>query len=655
MKKILYLFFVLICTLFLTSCNQKTYEIKFVDWDDSVIETFYLKEGKKINPPSKIPTREGYEFVAWDQEFSNATSNMVIKAIYNELSFIVKFLNSEGNLIKEETVKFGGSATAPRMSDISTGKFIGWDQDFTNVKSNLTVKPVYKTSFTVKFIGFNGEVLKEETVDYGKKATAPQVTPPNGYFFKGWDKEFFVIKDDLIVNAIFSENKFKIEFYDGETILDLNVYSYRVGDDFLLPTPSKEGYEFNGWFLSNISLFEVNRISDKLFGDIKLYARWYKMTNDFEVPEGGIEIPGIKRVLHSSGTYYVYQPQLPSGYSATSFNWETTNKNIATISAYSTLSIVSPGYTMIIGKQINNPSVVLYCFIKTSAEGVEKVTLEEAQRPEYVYATFDFEDGTTIRKMTSKGGFVVAPTPKEKEGYAFVGWFGPNDEPIYNITKDTTFKAKYVQGKNKYVGKTVSFLGDSITTYEGYIPDGYAKFYPYATGDVTDVNHTWWMQVVNTLGMKLLANNSWGGSAVAGNDKSATQKVERLKTMFAGEVTPDVIIIFMGNNDAASAYINAKDFDAAYGTMLTNIKNLSPKSEVIICNLPSLKLFTEAAQTEYNAIIKKHADNNGYQLIDFSSIFNRDTVSNYLIDSAHPNRAGMDIIANKVIDALLSK
>ena len=52
-------------------------------------------------------------------------------------------------------------------------------------------------------------------------------------------------------------------------------------------------------------------------------------------------------------------------------------------------------------------------------------------------------------------------------------------------------------------------MGDSISTYQGYLPEGFASFYPYATADLNDAYQTWWMQFINHYGMKLLSNNSW--------------------------------------------------------------------------------------------------------------------------------------------------
>ena len=63
-------------------------------------------------------------------------------------------------------------------------------------------------------------------------------------------------------------------------------------------------------------------------------------------------------------------------------------------------------------------------------------------------------------------------------------------------------------------GKTVSILGDSISTFEGYIPEGYLAYYPGNDMTLDDVNDTWWMKMLQNTGMELLVNGSWSGSLV---------------------------------------------------------------------------------------------------------------------------------------------
>jgi hypothetical protein len=55
-----------------------------------------------------------------------------------------------------------------------------------------------------------------------------------------------------------------------------------------------------------------------------------------------------------------------------------------------------------------------------------------------------------------------------------------------------------------YKGKVISILGDSISTFDGYIPvaDGFNLMHHarYPQDNLfTNVEHTWWMQVLEKL------------------------------------------------------------------------------------------------------------------------------------------------------------
>lgn len=65
----------------------------------------------------------------------------------------------------------------------------------------------------------------------------------------------------------------------------------------------------------------------------------------------------------------------------------------------------------------------------------------------------------------------------------------------------------------------ISIMGDSISTFESFNPDGYCVFYDeqmqYING-LTLVNDTWWAQVIQALHGELCVNNSYSGSKVSG-------------------------------------------------------------------------------------------------------------------------------------------
>lgn len=63
----------------------------------------------------------------------------------------------------------------------------------------------------------------------------------------------------------------------------------------------------------------------------------------------------------------------------------------------------------------------------------------------------------------------------------------------------------------------VFILGDSYSTYEGYIPAGHDPCYGdnIENGtDVRQVEQTWWHQLITTTNSKLIANHSWSGTTI---------------------------------------------------------------------------------------------------------------------------------------------
>ena len=66
--------------------------------------------------------------------------------------------------------------------------------------------------------------------------------------------------------------------------------------------------------------------------------------------------------------------------------------------------------------------------------------------------------------------------------------------------------------------KNLLIIGDSYSTFEGYIPDTH-KFWYCPAGrpqtDVTRVEETWWYPLLEELDLNLVRNDSWSGSPLA--------------------------------------------------------------------------------------------------------------------------------------------
>ena len=141
-------------------------------------------------------------------------SNLTVTAQYekNVVYYTVTFLDWDGTTLKTEQVEQGKSATAPADPVREGYTFIGWNKDFSNVQSNLTVTAQYEKNvpepiyYTVTFQDWNGTVLKTEQVEQGKSATAPATPVREGYTFTGWDKDFSNVQSDLTVTALYEQN-----------------------------------------------------------------------------------------------------------------------------------------------------------------------------------------------------------------------------------------------------------------------------------------------------------------------------------------------------------------------------------------------------------------------------------------------------------------
>ena len=113
-------------------------------------------------------------------------------------------------------------------------------------------------------------------------------------------------------------------------------------------------------------------------------------------------------------------------------------------------------------------------------------------------------------------------------------------------------------------GKKVSIIGDSISSYEGYIPSGYAYYYPRE--DVNNVNKTWWYQLLEFCGATLEVNASSSGSRATNTRDDRPDFYDRCSASVLGN--PDVIIVELGTNDSSYGIdLGNYDFTTAYTSL----------------------------------------------------------------------------------------
>lgn len=101
---------ILLLTVFLVACNNnitKTYNVVFYDWNNTILDTQNIEEGLNATAPAN-PSREGYDFIGWDKEFTNVKTNLEIKAKYQIRTFTITWKNHDGTVLEiDENVKWG--------------------------------------------------------------------------------------------------------------------------------------------------------------------------------------------------------------------------------------------------------------------------------------------------------------------------------------------------------------------------------------------------------------------------------------------------------------------------------------------------------------------------------------------------------------------
>ena len=233
------------------------YTVTFMDGGKVLRAYTNVPHGSAVTPP-EVSEKDGKTFKGWDNKaYNNVTSDLTINAVYDVHTFTVTFKDGE-KVIETQTVEYEAAATAPdtaRLSPPEGMHFAKWDKDFSKVTEDIEVSAVYELNvYTVIFK--NGETtLKTEMVKHGFAATAPNVVDTATKKFVGWDNSFDNVTSDIIVNAQFETKKFMLTFinYDGTSVhtaeveYGASIYSYFETADSAATYDDKI-LDYDGWY-----------------------------------------------------------------------------------------------------------------------------------------------------------------------------------------------------------------------------------------------------------------------------------------------------------------------------------------------------------------------------------------------------------------------
>ena len=264
------------------------YTIKFLV-DGTVVKEIKLPYEATIEFPED-PQKEsqyGYpcKFIGWDNETKVVLKDEVFNAKFEDpQTFTYIFIDEEGNVIKEETAEIGAEIVYPenpsKDSDVQYDyAFTGWDRDDKVLTEDIIFEAKFSSTlrkYTCKFVDEDGEILKEELVEYGTVPTEPSnptkdATDEYDYVFIGWDKRITEVTGDVTYTAKYEQIKKKVI-----TSLEGKKISF-LGDS--ITTFYADGSEANSYYTEKDTYYYPTYSSTIKTVDKTWWYQLYKNTN----------------------------------------------------------------------------------------------------------------------------------------------------------------------------------------------------------------------------------------------------------------------------------------------------------------------------------------------------------------------------------------
>lgn len=275
----------------------------------------------------------------------------------------------------------------------------------------------------------------------------------------------------------------------------------------------------------------------------------------------------------------------------------------------------------------------------------------EIESPEFINAIVDSEDhflfGIQLDGSIEWGKGIPAPIRKKFE--EIVSAASDNKLEFTSKINELVESLSSIKRFNiiDLKRKKISILGDSLSTFKGYIPEGNYIYYPNDNNDVTSVEQTWWYKLIQETNATLEVNNSSSGSKVSGGvaNYSYTERYTNLGN-------PDYIIIHGGTNDiwqnvpvgtlhfeSKDEELNINEFADAYDLMIRRILKLYPHANIML-------VVPAAVSDEYANVINTIAQH--YDVIGVTVLKDY----NISLYSGHYQVAGMETVKEAVRESL---
>ena len=406
------------------------------------------------------PVKEGYTFEGWHNSITNNTTknvtikvgssgNIVFTAIFKANDYVITFdVNGGSCSTTTLNVTYDKNYTLP-VPTRNYYEFKGWYYNDTKLISNslykidssITVEAKWEPKlFTITYNLNGGENDSKNPSSYSCETNIILASPTKqGYTFIGWSigssseiYESYKLHDTtpepISLTAHWEANKYTIKFNaKGGTCSTANK-TLTFDAPCTLPTPTRNYYEFIGWYYNDVKLSETKY---NIVGDVTVEAKWeakpYFITYNLNGGKNSASNPSV----YTCETNITLQSPTKTGYTF-------------------------KGWSEGASSTIQNPYV-----LKDSTP--TNITLTANWTANTYKITFATNGGNSITAMTvTYDKYYTLPTPV-KEGYVFECWTITNSSSGTIIKSGTWKKTSnitiYAQWKPL---KTIDDFSDEI-------------------------------------------------------------------------------------------------------------------------------------------------------------------------------------------------
>lgn len=367
-----------------------------------------------------MPEVKSIEFVTAPPYYKDGT--IKVNVTTNGSTDYINLFNKDKNTTAQLTDQSVGQGTLESMTRNVASKDIVWTLTINAGEFGVNHYVVTPTN-TIKGSGEGKPLEFEVSIDPDEPTIFDVIISPI--------KAIYTLYEEVVSTPLFYDVYFKS---DAGTVIDTQNIEYNKP----VPrpaTPSKEGNTFEGWYKDPGYAYLWDFDNDKVMGTMTLYAKW------------------------SINTYTV---------------------NFDTLGSADVISPITAQYGKTIIQPLPNPVRTGYNFLgwyedngctKLWNFGVSTVTsdmtLYAKWEPVSCIVSYNSQGGSLIHNQVAAfDSLITAPTPPEREGFAFFGWYkDPGCTSVWTWATDrvqgnTTLYAKWET--NQYVVTFDSMEGSAV-------------------------------------------------------------------------------------------------------------------------------------------------------------------------------------------------